>query len=566
MICLRSVLFGMVESNLAVQSRIRNLPRISKEDITAWNDTTKTVLESVSKLTSMYLDKVEDTSRLGDAWSDLLDYLQRYFKCASHALGSAVFSTITRVFSRIEDPQVIGSSSLLKTANIWKQYFDNREAWNLSGEDNQDAFIAYAESFKVIYRLAEAQLSPQDLVQMLSKLEACVVDSDEVPYSSDVDNMTPLQARILDCFAVVRSQGLAEFLIETLGRFAVLPYPVGNSSPTKRGPTFVALSKAAMTLLQIVVVKHVSDETVYTDGALLSAMISLVKPLRFKYVWKQEGKSPAIWQKATTTALAIIEANLPEVNRLEDEPLEQIWEQVVNIAHGITYAHTSDHAPHMALAKDEAFDIESFIKLKDLITLPLGSSSLSDALRRTYTRNVFKTSIIHEPSPGEVVDLENSPLEGLYKVRLGRTDDSTQSVRPAMAYVCLSELFSLVSWRDSSAKQVKLAQAAAPYFILRAALPLRMYIADHALRGRMPQPESQRCELLFVLEELGRLKSEPAAIPDAPGVRSKHRKHLHRLYPLLVKATRVARNDQEVFEALIALTDLVGAEFGVSDE
>jgi hypothetical protein len=200
MICLRSVLFGMVESNLAVQSRIRNLPRISKEDITAWNDTTKTVLESVSKLTSMYLDKVEDTSRLGDAWSDLLDYLQRYFKCASHALGSAVFSTITRVFSRIEDPQVIGSSSLLKTANIWKQYFDNREAWNLSGEDNQDAFIAYAESFKVIYRLAEAQLSPQDLVQMLSKLEACVVDSDEVPYSSDVDNMTPLRCATLSCW------------------------------------------------------------------------------------------------------------------------------------------------------------------------------------------------------------------------------------------------------------------------------------------------------------------------------------------------------------------------------
>lgn len=566
MICLRSVLFGMVEANLAIQNSIRSEPRVSKEDVAAWNDTTKTVLDSVSTLTSMYLDKVDDASRLGDAWSDLLDYLRQYFLCGSHALGSSVFITISSVFSRIEDRRAIGTSPLLKTANIWKQYFDYRGDWKNSKEDNQDAFLAYAEAFKAIYRLADAHLSPQDLTQMLGNLEACVVDSDEVPYSSDVDRMTAVQTSVLDCFTTVRSEGLAEFLIQTLSRFAVLPYDANSEPSGKHGPTFVALSKASMSLLQTVVVKHVTDETIYTNGAFLSAMTSLVKPLHRKYVWQQEGKPPTIWQKATITALAILEASLSEVNKLEGESLRNAWEQIVNIASGITHAQISATTSQQPLSKDENFDIDSFTRLRDLITLSLGSPSLPDALRRTYTRNLFETSIVHEPSPGEIPDLEDSPLEDLYNVRLGRTDDPIRSFRPAMAYVSLSELFSLVSSRDSSTERVKLAQAAAPYLILRAALPLRMYIADHPLRGRMPQPESQRRELLFVLNELGKLESEPAAIPDAPGVRSKHRKHLHRLYPLLIKATRVARNDGEVFEALVVLTDMVGMEFGVLDD
>jgi hypothetical protein len=41
---------------------------------------------------------------------------------------------------------------------------------------------------------------------------------------------------------------------------------------------------------------------------------------------------------------------------------------------------------------------------------------------------------------------------------------------------------------------------------------------------------------------------------------------LHRLYPLLIKATRVARQDAEVFQQLVGLTDMVGDEFGLDDD
>jgi len=132
-----------------------------------------------------------------------------------------------------------------------------------------------------------------------------------------------------------------------------------------------------------------------------------------------------------------------------------------------------------------------------------------------------------------------------------------------MSYFCLSELASLVAVHDGSTERIKLAQAAAPYLILRAALPLKAYIADQPLRGRMPQPESHRQELLFVLRKMKELNSEPKAIPDSPGVSSPHKKHLHRLFPLFHKAISIAHDDSEVLEELVNLVNIVGEGFGV---
>lgn len=569
MLCLRTVLYGMVESNLAIQKSIRSEPRRTSNEIVAWNETTKIMLGSISILVSLYMDKVEEVSRLGEAWSDLLIYFQQYFSCGSHALGSAVFATMTGVLSKVEDFRSIGSESLLQTASIWRDYFSHRSTWRERQEDNQEAFLAYAKAFKSIYHLSQRSLDSH-LPSMLANLEACVVDSDEVAYSSDVDLMTPLQTQVMECLSEVRSErsDLPSYLMKMLGRFSVLPYTSLEADPQKRSPTFVALSKASMSLLQSVTIKYIAEDDIYASGAFLSALESLVKPIQGKYTWQREGKPPVIWQKATTTVLAILEPGLLQIQQkdLKGEVIKGIWNHVVKIASGIIGARISSATSPASLEKDEAFDMDAFTKIRGMITISLGSTMIPDTLRRNYTRSIFETSIIHEPVPGEIPNLTIAPLEDLYKVRFGRTDSPEPAVRVDMAYVCLSELISLVSVDDSSPARVKLAQAAAPYLILRAALPLRAYIADHALRGRMPAPESQRQELLFVLTQLRALKSEPMAIPNAPGVQSTHKKHLHRLYPLLVQATKVARNDGEVFEKLLSLTEMVGDEFGLEDE
>ena len=59
------------------------------------------------------------------------------------------------------------------------------------------------------------------------------------------------------------------------------------------------------------------------------------------------------------------------------------------------------------------------------------------------------------------------------------------------------------------------------------------------------------------------LNSEPRAIPDAPGITSEHKKHLHRLYPLVVKATAVAWRDEEMTQALREILEVIGQDFGL---
>ncbi|KAH7130772.1 hypothetical protein B0J11DRAFT_261034 [Dendryphion nanum] len=567
MLCLRSVLFAMVELNLSIHRSIRAQPTVSNDDIASWNETTKTVLGSTSILIATYMENIDDASGLGIAWSDLLDYFEEYFKHGSHALGSSVFTTITGVLSKIESSQVLGSVPLQKTAEVWKKYFDYRESWSKNPEGNQEAFLAYAKAFKAIYQLSLKSLN-QDLPSMLSNLEFCVVDSDAVAYSSDVDHMTALQSQVMDCLSIIRtdSSSLPSVLVQMLSRLSVLPYASIEQRPEKGGPTFVALAKSSMALLETTIARHIQDDDMFTSGGFYSALSSLAKPIQEKYIWQREGKSPTLWQKATKTSLAIIEVGLSRVQELKGDAARDVWTEIVRIASGIASARVSSDAHLSTVEKDERFDIEAFAKLRSLMTEPLGSTSIPDSVRRTYTRNLLETSIIHQPLPGEIPNIVSAPLEDLYRVRLGKTRDSEPVLRTGMAYVCFSELLSLVSIHDGSSERVKLAQATAPYLILRASLPLRAFIADHPLRGRMPAPESQRRELMFTLKELGRLKSEPLAIPDAPGASSVHRKHLHRLYPLLVKAMKVARTDEEVFRQLARLVDLVGEEFGVQDE
>ncbi|KAI8936536.1 hypothetical protein NX059_006939 [Plenodomus lindquistii] len=561
LLCLRVVLFGMLQNNLEVQRKAAG-KSWSAQETKEWNDTSKVILQTVGILNTTYTEKL-DASQASDAWSELLDHLQQYFGCGSHTLAASVLDTLTRVLSQTTIESKWNEASLLKTAGVWKSYFDSRQKWQATTENNQEAFVSYADAFISLYGLADHLLGA-DLPSMLAALEACLVDSDPVPYSSDVDNMTPLQSRIMECLAMVKTEDseLPSYLLQLLSRLVLLPYTTFDKELDKHGPTFIALSKAAMSLLQKVTAKHIEDEDIYKSQAFSSALGSLATPIREKYVWHLEGKSPTLWQTATTTSISILTSGLPHLKSNKDT-----WAVIADIAYYITRAQLGNSAQlPPSLDGDEAFDIKSYRELRDLVTLPLGLPSLPDNLRRSYTRNIFLTSLIHTPLPGELPDLSRAPLDELYDIRLGQTAELESTLRIEMSYVCISELFSLVAVHDNSPQRVKLAQAAAPYLILRAALPLKTYIADHPLRGRMPAPESQRRELLFVLTELGKLKSEPQAIPDAPGVDSKHRKHLQRLYPLLLKASRVARHDTEVFERIAKLMDMVGEEFGLDDE
>lgn len=567
-LCMRAVLFKMIEANLTAQKMIRSKQwDATVDEVKTWNETTKVVLNAIASLFVNFMDTITSATDFEDAWQTMLKYLGKYFSCGSHSLGASAFCTITGVLSKIENPRKTGMKTLVQTAELWSQYFNYRGPWKDKTESNQEAFVAYAQAFKEIYRLAKDAIEPERVLGMVINLEECIMDSEKDAYSSDIDYMTPLQTQVMECLGTVRSNTAEAppFLIKLLARFIALPFTTATVNPVRNGPTFVALSKAAMTLLQSLATKHIAQKEIFTSGALDFALMSLARPIKQKYTWQLEGKSPTTWQIATSTALAILKPALPQARSLslKNETVEAIWDQTISIVDGIVRANYSSASSSTPFENDELFDITSFTALRDMITPSLGSLTISDATRRTYTSSLFQSSLIHQHEPGEIPRAVDGPLEELYKIRYGRTKDPIPTLRSSMSYFCLSELVSLVAVHDSSTERIKLAQAAAPYLILRAALPLKAYIADQPLRGRMPQPESHRQELLFVLRKMKELDSEPKAIPDSPGVSSPHKKHLHRLFPLFHKAISIAHDDSEVLEELVGLVNIVGEGFGV---
>jgi hypothetical protein len=570
LICLHAVPLSAVRTNLAIHQSIRKEKRAAPEEVGLWNETTRILLDSVAALFATFMDNNANLTEFGAVWTKLLGYLQDYFQCRSHALARSVFTTISTVLSRTDSVRLLDSASLAKTAVVWKDYADQGRAtaWDGWSQDNQEAYVAYVEAFKAIYRLSQRDLDSR-LPSMLSNLRYCVAESDDVPYSPDVDNMTPFQTQVIESLSMINlgSVEVQEALISTLSELVTLPYS-DRIKREKGNPTFVAISKAAMDLLPSITIRHIMEQGIHSSTAFSSAMQSLCKTIEEKYVWQQEGKNPTLWQKATTATLAILSTGIEKIKctKEEKEQTRRLWadtlQRVVARVIGVRWG-LADAMPFVE--NDEQFDMNGFSTLRKMAAEALGWECVPNTLRLNYARDLFQTSIIHPQIYEEAKNrqLVEAPLQDLYRIRFGQTKDPEPVPRTEMAYMCFDELVALVAAHKHSPDRVRLAKAAAPYLTLRAALPLKAYIADQPLRGRMPAPDSQRRELLYTLDALKQLRSEPQAIPDAPGVRSTYRKHLHRLYPLLIQATTVARQDTEVFSNVVDLTAMIGDEFGL---
>jgi hypothetical protein len=569
--CIRSVIFKMlssIETQLGVLTNSKSTTS-SKEKI-AWIETTVLVLNGVSGLLTSYLSVLTSHSSFTSCWRTLLDHFKSLLKCDILDINTAIFKALRQLLSYANRGNGTGAhlhrESIDLVWQLWSQGLPLASA-ELSGtSNNQDCLIAYVTSLKELYRLMRDDINAERSQRILILLRDAIQEADIATYSADIEYLTSLQTQVLETLKIIRTDvnGVPAAIIIQVAEFSALAFQKEQVQPDKQRQTYVALSKASMAFLGSLILSHALDHEVYISGALTSSLIALSKPIETKYLFPISVKGLPPWKHATTTALSILKATLPVItgpDALGDDK-KSIWSSIVKITSGIISA-TCPPTHIMPIKKDEEFDITSFLALRDLIIPALGSHTIPDAVRRAYTESLFYTSLIHSPEPGELPQQNKELLAALYKPRKGRTVDPPPSQRAKMSYICFDELVSLISVHDSSLPRVRLAQAAAPYLILRAGITLRAYIADQPLRGNMPQPLSQRKELLYVLKALVGLKCEPDSIPNAPGVKSEGKKHLHRLYPLLAKAVMAAARDQEVLGWLGKALEEVGMEFGV---
>lgn len=598
-ICINSVLFKLLTS-IEEELESANEADGDDKDKSEWNETAVVVLNGISALLANYLDVLTQHPSFNTLWKDLLSHFGRLLDFRILNVNTAVFNALGKILSHTQDLKTPFNDETSEVSwELWSRGIPTSKEEDEEQADNQNCLLAYVSALRDVYRLVNTNLDVERVRRMLVLLREAMQQASMGSYVMDVENMTPLQAKILDAVCMVRVDitGVPSAVISQVAEFATLAFGADTTKATPKKRTFVAMSKTSMDILQNLVLDSASDGDIYTSGAFTDALSALSRPISLKYGFPVVTKSEQPWRLATTTALTVLESTLSQV-RAHDIPVatvRSIWEEIAAIADGIVSADCSQ-APleGSTIAEDEAFDVEAFTKLRDLIIPSLGSEKIPDKTRRAFAESLFRTSIIHEPSPEEIKILDGSTGDALatllHKARHGRTKTSLPTRRPRMSYLCLDELFSLVSAHDDpstpsitvqpptpkfplaggpgeapSALHTRIARAAAPLLILRASLALRSYVADQPLRGRMPQPLSQRRELLHVLGRLTGLRSESEAIPDVEGVESENRKHLVRVYPLLVRAAGVAGGcgDEGVLGCVGEALGVVGGEFGV---
>ena len=511
---------------------------------------------------------------------ELLDQLDRFLERRSLNVSRAIFTGLTKVLSEMEIPSGSGRPSVSRPWQTWQAANPVAHVDDSTRSDgNQDALLAYLDCLSQLLRLTNNRLEQKDIEETLTTLRACITGSTISAYSSDIDQMAAVQKAVLDSLRLIptKTPAAAFELLDCITFLVTLAYqPKGGPNETRQ--TYVALSKASMSLLESFVSVHLEEPGIDLSDFLTRALVPLAEPMHLKYEFQPVGKPPSPWHKSISTATAILEMSrsLIETTKQAERLDTPFWDALVNIIDGILSADCNATKDISNILHDQDADIAAFSHLRSMIVPTLGSHFIADPVRKFYAETLFQHSLLHEAHPDDLphpdTDLLSGLLSGLQTSHIGRVQDLPPSPRSKLCYILLDELFTLVaapninpssSSSSSPEKRLALAQATAPYLILRCGLTLKAYIADQPLRGRLPQPWSQKEEMLYILRKLIELDSEPRAIPATSGIVSEHKRHLYRLYPLLMRALQAARRDEEMAVALREVLVVVGDDLGV---
>lgn len=580
-ICIKSVVFKLLTS-LEEELKVEEKDEVDENDQEEWYGTAVVVLNGISSLLANYVDILTTHPSFNHLWRELLGHFATLLDFEVLDINMATFKALSHVLSQTsEDGKPIFNETTVDFAwELWSRRIPTSRSRRGKTEDNQSCLIAYVAALRDVYKLIQADLTVDRAKRMLTLLRETVVEASAGGYVSDVEHATNLQGQILEAVQMIRTDvdGVPSAVILQVSEFVTLAYDYSRASKPGSKRTYVAMSKASMKMLESLILAHATDKDIYKSGSLAAALAALCRPITLKYGFPIVTKSLQPWKLATSSSLAILKTTLPQLSKLDipRDTVQEIWTIVVAIADGIVCADCESAPSVTNFGDDEDFDVASFRKLRELTIPSLGAELIPDKTRKEYSESLFKTSIIHAPTPADssiIYGGDGSGLSALYKPRVGRTVSVPPTIRAQMSYVAFEELFALVSTEQAAAAKsavtnespsvlsTRIAIIAAPYLMLRCALTLRAYAADQPLRGKMPQPLSQRKELLWVLRKLVDLRSESDAIPELGGVESESRKHLLRLYPLMVKALGVT-GDDKVLQLLREALEVVGGEIG----
>lgn len=594
--CVKSVIFKLFAS-LEKELQAAADDEVDERDRADWHGTAVVMIGGIARLLANHIDSLTSFADFNHLWRELLGHFETLLDLEVAEINTAVFQALSHVLSQDKDSRepLFNKTTIGAAWELWARGVPTSKPRD---DDNQKCLVAYVAALRAIYKLMQADLTADTVERMLALLRQTTEEASVGSYVQDTEHATALQTQILAAVEMVRTDvdGVPSALIARVSELIALAYDRDLfTSGSKR--TFVAMSKASMRLVETLILHHASDKGIYSSGAFSKAISALRMPIDLKYGYPIITKSVQPWKVATSSVLSILKATLPHIGSVEmpRPTVQDIWMSVVALADGILSAECDDDAAPagVVMEEDERFDMSSFRELRDLLIPSLGAECVPKQARKAYAQSLFKNSVIHDFSPAESdmsARVGELSLSSLYTPRRGRTVAVLPTRRRAVAYAAFEELFSLVSanqehedrqptskggrsrskdeqsGQDAIALLNRIASTAAPFLMIRCALPLGAYVADQPLRGRMPQPLSQRKELIWTLTRLVRLESRGEAIPSLDKAGGERKKHLLRLYPLLVKAVGVGvgvGGDEVVSRLLGEALEAIGGELGI---
>ncbi|EHA26618.1 hypothetical protein ASPNIDRAFT_196384, partial [Aspergillus niger ATCC 1015] len=561
------------------------------DDLKAWTETTVVMIKGASDLITTFFEPIVQDDLFDQSWERLLEYFRKLISLRLLEFSEAVYSSLSSILRRVQASCSLSTQALRSAWLLWVDGHpaDKEDLLDLE-HPNQDAAIAYLQSFQQIYRLYKDDIAGEQVKIILGHLRLLAWNSISPPYSPDIDRLSRLQTMIMECLKTLcldKDDSQPEILF-CLADFADAPLSKWKPANDSKRPTYLAFSKAAIELLSWYIAEHGIKKDIFTNGSLATALEHLANPIVQRYEWSGKDREPSLWRKSTTASLNVLQVAIPYVETQygdsEHPEITHFWKSVNDIASGIITArgYRTTSAPRATILDDESFDVAAFGRLKTLIIPSLGASVIPDSIRRDFSCGLLHSSFIYLPQRFDVPakSLQDQPLKDIYEIRPGRTFEPPPTIRTKMAYAVIDTLFELASSPSDQATQatsdntpeqrntalVLLARSITPYLILRCAVSLKGYIADQPLRGLMPQPTPARRSLLHLLRGMVGLRSEPSAIPPpktAPNESATaetssdsdrdHKKHLAWIYPLVVRAVQVAGKEQDDGEVLHAL-------------
>ncbi|KAF8534392.1 hypothetical protein BDD12DRAFT_860683 [Trichophaea hybrida] len=558
--CLNIVVFKMMDINPATESDIGL-------DRTNWDETIKLILGGIGTLYSNYFEVFIQQPNFSNTWSVFICYLRSLLTRQSFGVSTTVFHVLSRVLARVGHPDNLAPESREEVWMLWSnQGVKLVEGIPNSGNGIQETLEAYTHAYKALYQLLEPTLTADIIQKTLKILSDCILYPDSPPYFQDVDMVTPLQASILEVIKLIRTDipGVPSLILKCLSDFGTVAFSksrVAMSGKRTKVPTCIAMSIQSIGYLETIAVNSIEDPEIYMTSALATALEALEIPISLKYDFAPANipktKLPNLWIHPTRSALVIMKQTLPAMDKLDipDDIRRQIWKAIVKVVESVLRADSNEDVNEKTLRRDESLDIDSFRELRELIIPSLGQMVVPDETILHYVEAVFWSSMLY-PVPGMLAETE----EWLTARKQGSTSELTIERRNRMVYVCIDELFSLTAVREADSPELKrLAEMATPWLIRRVGLVLGRYVSDQPLRGRMPQPASQRKEMLYILDQVVRLDSTLETVHiDSPLVPPSSKRHLFRLFPLFTQCVAVAQGDKELLGLLSRALGEVG--------